>query len=204
MGTARSSLRLRLLTGFLSIDYALPGVGFGDFNGDGKLDLIAPSLAGTPVFLQTLASVTPNALAFGNQSVGTKSAPQTVVLKNIDTAALTISGITIVGADAQDFIQTNKCGTSLPPGHSCQIHVSFAPKQVAGSHGLRQSELSGRASAGFTDWNRGFRGNCLSDAVQVNVSLAISRNLEWGANCDVEEYGFDDGDDFKDFRNRAF
>jgi hypothetical protein len=122
---------IEVADGFLSIDFPPPGVGFGDFNGDGKLDLIAPALAGTPVFLQTLASVTPNALAFGNQDVGTKSAPQTVVLKNIDTAKLTISGITIVGADAQDFTQTNKCGTSLPPGRSCQIHVTFAPKRVA-------------------------------------------------------------------------
>jgi hypothetical protein len=122
---------IEVADGFLNPDFTPPGVGFGDFNGDGKLDLIAPAVAGTPVFLQTLASVNPNALAFGNQDVGTKSAPQTVVLKNINTAPLTINGITIVGADAQDFTQTNKCGTSLPPGRSCQIHVTFAPKRVA-------------------------------------------------------------------------
>jgi hypothetical protein len=130
-GDGTFQLPIEVADGFLNIDFALPGVGFGDFNGDGKLDLIAPALAGTPVFLQTLASVTPNAIAFGSQGVGTKSAPQTVVLKNIDTSGLTISGITIVGADAQDFTQTNKCGTSLPPGRSCQIHVTFAPKRVA-------------------------------------------------------------------------
>jgi hypothetical protein len=130
-GDGTFQLPIEVADGFLNIDFALPGVGFGDFNGDGKLDLIAPTLAGTPVFLQTLASVTPNAIAFGSQGVGTKSAPQTVVLKNIDTSGLTISGITIVGADAQDFTQTSKCGTSLPPGRSCQIHVTFAPKRVA-------------------------------------------------------------------------
>jgi hypothetical protein len=128
-GTFRSPIEIA--AGFLASEGFLPGVGVGDFNGDGKLDLIAPAVAGTPVSLQTLASVTPNAIAFGNQGVGTKSAPQTVVLKNIDSAALAISGITITGADPKDFSETNDCGTSLPPGGRCKIQVRFDPKRGA-------------------------------------------------------------------------
>jgi hypothetical protein len=128
-GTFRSPIEVA--AGFLSIEGSLPGLGVGDFNGDGKLDLIAPAVGSTPVFLQTLASVTPNAVAFGNQGVNTKSKPQTVVLKNIDNAALAISGITIIGADSKDFSETNDCGTSLPPGGRCKIQVSFSPKTVA-------------------------------------------------------------------------
>ena len=122
---------IEVAAGFFSIDSFEQGFGAGDFNGDGKLDLIAAASGSTPVFLQTFASVTPNAIAFGNQGVDTKSKPQTVVLKNIDKVALAISGITIIGADSKDFSETNDCGTSLPPGGRCKIQVSFSPKMVA-------------------------------------------------------------------------
>jgi hypothetical protein len=107
-------------------------VGFaaGDFNGDGKLDIVATELAGTPVFLQTTASVTPDSLAFGDQDVGTKGQPQTVILKNIGTSALKVNGITIIGANPKDFSENNNCGASLPPGGSCKIQVTFGPKAV--------------------------------------------------------------------------
>jgi hypothetical protein len=127
-GTFRSPIEVA--AGFLPASFQI-GFGAGDFNGDGKLDLITPASGITPVFLQTFARVTPNAIAFGNQGVDTKSKPQTVVLKNIDTVALAISGITIIGADAKDFSETNDCGTSLPPGGRCKIQVSFSPKMVA-------------------------------------------------------------------------
>jgi FG-GAP-like repeat/Abnormal spindle-like microcephaly-assoc'd, ASPM-SPD-2-Hydin len=125
-GTFRAPVEVA--AGSLPYGFSGQGIGAGDFNGDGKLDLIAPASGVTAVFLQTIASVTPNTLAFGNQSAGTKSAPQTVVLKNINSAALAISGITFIGADPKDFSETNDCGTSLPPGGSCKIHVIFSPK----------------------------------------------------------------------------
>jgi FG-GAP-like repeat/Abnormal spindle-like microcephaly-assoc'd, ASPM-SPD-2-Hydin len=106
----------------------LSGFAAGDFNGDGKLDLITAAQANTVLFLQTVARVLPNTLAFGNQNVGTKSNPQTTVLKNIGSKALKIDGITITGADTKDFVETNNCGTSLPAGSSCKIRVTFTPK----------------------------------------------------------------------------
>ena len=50
----------------------------GDFNNDGKLDLFGR--------LQTTALLTPSALGFPDQQVGTTSAPLTASLTNIDTA----------------------------------------------------------------------------------------------------------------------
>ena len=56
-----------------------------------------------------VASLSPSSLAFGNQSVGTTSAAQTVTLSNTGNAALAITGI----ATSANFSQTNNCGSSV-------------------------------------------------------------------------------------------
>ena len=43
-------------------------LGLGDFNGDGKLDLVLAGGTNTLLLLQNTVALTPNALAFGNQS----------------------------------------------------------------------------------------------------------------------------------------
>ena len=68
-------------------------------------------------------TLTPTSLVFGNQAVGTTSAPQAVTLLN--TSGQTLS-ITSIEATA-DFLQTNNCGLSVAVGASCTINVSFAP-----------------------------------------------------------------------------
>jgi hypothetical protein len=67
-------------------------------------------------------------LSFGDQLVGTTSAPQAVRLTNTGSAALRISSINASG----DFAQTSRCGTSLAASASCDISVTFTP----GSPGL--------------------------------------------------------------------
>lgn len=58
-------------------------------------------------------------------SIGTTiSEPMAVV--NNGNATLTIFGVTILGANAADFTQTNTC-TSLTPGQKCVITVTFKP-----------------------------------------------------------------------------
>ncbi len=71
--------------------------------------------------------VWPLTLNFGNEDLGSTTAPQVTTLSNSNTAALNITGITITGANGADFIETNTCGSSLSPGASCQISVTFAP-----------------------------------------------------------------------------
>lgn len=66
-------------------------------------------------------------VAFGNQLVGTSSAAQVVGLTNTGTATLTISSITITGANSGDFSQTNTCGSSVAAGANCSISVIFKP-----------------------------------------------------------------------------
>jgi uncharacterized repeat protein (TIGR03803 family) len=101
-----------------------------DFNGDGRMDLaVAASQADTvSVLLQAPSvSLSPASLQFANQTVGTSSAAQTVDVTNTGYLPLNFSGITVTGADAVDFSQSNTCGSSLAAGASCTIGVTFKP-----------------------------------------------------------------------------
>ena len=109
--------------------------GIGDFNNDGKLDVIAGNGF---LLLQTTASLSTTSLAFGNQNVGTTSQPQVVTLTNISSSALVIKHIGINGANSKDFAQTDNCGTSLPAESSCNISVTFTPK----ARGSRTASLN--------------------------------------------------------------
>lgn len=64
-------------------------------------------------------------LAIGGVSVGGSGAG-TVTLSNAGDAALTVSAISITGADAAEFAQTNDC-TILDPGASCEVTVTLMP-----------------------------------------------------------------------------
>jgi len=102
----------------------------GDFNGDGRTDLVVGSADGvtnTVVFLQTVASVSPTSLAFGNEPVGKKSPPQTITFTNDQPSTLKIKSVGTVGNNSNEFQQTNNCGPTLPVGGSCRIKVAFKP-----------------------------------------------------------------------------
>ena len=73
------------------------------------------------------AAVLPTALVFAAQQVSTSSAAQVVTLSNTGLAPLPVTSIAIIGANAADFSQSNSCGTTLLPGVSCPISVSFTP-----------------------------------------------------------------------------
>ena len=78
------------------------------------------------------ATVSPSTLSFGNQPVGSGSAAQVITLNNSGDAALDVTGISLSGANASDFTQTNNCGTSVAAGANCAISVTFTPT-VSGS-----------------------------------------------------------------------
>jgi hypothetical protein len=67
----------------------------------------------------------PGSVAFGSQTIGTQSSPQTVTLLNTSpSTALSISSISA----SPDFVVTsNGCGASIGAGALCQVGVAFAP-----------------------------------------------------------------------------
>lgn len=76
----------------------------------------------------TVVSLAPATLNFGSEPVGTKSPPRTVTLTNHGKTTLTISHIGFTGADSTDFGEPNTCGTSVRPGASCAISITFTPR----------------------------------------------------------------------------
>jgi hypothetical protein len=71
---------------------------------------------------------TPGSLQFALQAVGSTSQPQTVLLRNMGSSALSISSIITTG----DFAETNTCGTSVPAAGNCTLSATFTPT-AAGS-----------------------------------------------------------------------
>jgi len=84
------------------------------------------SLTGNGVGV-AVATITPNAVAFASQTVGTVSAAQAITLSNSGTASLTIGSILIGGANPASFQSSNSCGNTITPGANCTVSVIFAP-----------------------------------------------------------------------------
>jgi hypothetical protein len=76
------------------------------------------------------ATLTPGTLTFTGV-VGTTSAAQTATLTNTGNTALSITGITLTGANPSDFAESNTCGSSLAAQQTCTISVTFTPASAA-------------------------------------------------------------------------
>jgi hypothetical protein len=113
-----------------------------DVNGDGKPDVLVGNpcatstchgeQSGVAVLINTTvsgpaAAISPTSLNFANQAAGVTSPSQVVTLTSTGTATLTINSVSFTGTNAADFTQTNNCGSSLAPGGSCQVNISFTP-----------------------------------------------------------------------------
>lgn len=77
------------------------------------------------------AMLSPGAVMFPATTANTTAPSIPVTLSNPGTAALSISGITITGANPTDFAQTNTCGASVAAGSSCSISLTFTPASAA-------------------------------------------------------------------------
>ncbi len=130
-------------------------VAAADLNGDGMNDLVAfgqDAQGGPPYtfmlsYLQgffPVANVKPSALSFGAQATNSTSSPQVITLTNIGTGTLNFSGISIAGANSQDFSETNTCSATLGVNASCQISVTFTP--TAGGTRIAALTINDRAS----------------------------------------------------------
>ncbi|MBC3839934.1 choice-of-anchor D domain-containing protein [Streptacidiphilus sp. 4-A2] len=80
------------------------------------------STGGTNVI--TPPTLSPTALSFGDEAVGSSTTAQTVTLANPGASAITIGSI---ATNNSSYTQTNTCGSTLAAGASCAIAVTFAP-----------------------------------------------------------------------------
>ena len=79
----------------------------------------------------TVVSLSPTALSFGDQKVGTTSAAQVITVTNHATTALTVKKLAVTGTGGPDFAETNTCGTSVAAGATCTVSVTFTPKSAS-------------------------------------------------------------------------
>jgi hypothetical protein len=94
------------------------------------------------------------AVTFTDQMVGTTAPAQTVTLTNTGTTELTF-GLAVTGAAASDFSTAGTCTTTLAPGASCAIDVSFKPTAA----GARTATLAITSNALTSADNVALSGN---------------------------------------------
>ena len=87
-------------------------------------------LTGTAVPAAPIAVVRPSQLVFAsNQTVGTASLAQKVLVSNTGSAPLGFTQqISVGGANAADFLESDNCGASVAAGAFCTVSVKFAPQ----------------------------------------------------------------------------
>jgi hypothetical protein len=68
-------------------------------------------------------TASPTTLSFGNETVGSTSAAQSVTVTNTGSAAAAISAVTA----GSGFAETNTCGSVLAAGATCTASVTFTP-----------------------------------------------------------------------------
>ncbi len=109
------------------------GLAAGDFNLDGRADLVVSNSEDNTVSVMLQVpgvTLSTASLAFGAQNVGSASGSLTVGLTNSGSAALTIGSIVVSGANSSQFTQANNCPASpatLAPGAMCTITATFVP-----------------------------------------------------------------------------
>jgi len=120
----------------------------GYFNAVAGTTISAPGVDGFFVFsippgqqkvVGPEASLTPSTLSLGNITVGTPSPAQPILLTSTGDQALSLNAISITGANASEFSETDNCNppTVLQPSKACTIMVMFTPAAA----GSRQAVL---------------------------------------------------------------
>jgi hypothetical protein len=85
------------------------------------------SLTGN-AFDDPVISITPASLSFGNQVVGSVSAPQSLMISNIGTVVSNPLSPTL--SYNANYSLTNNCPSNLAPGGSCSMAITFNPNSI--------------------------------------------------------------------------
>jgi hypothetical protein len=112
-----------------------------------ELDIygLLPNPQTTPI-----ATVSAPCIVFAAQTVGKKSPPATTTLSNLGPGNLIINSIALAGYNPTEFTETNTCGSSLAPGTSCTITITFT-STVAKIPQIVDIAISDNAAGGGTN-----------------------------------------------------
>jgi trimeric autotransporter adhesin len=132
-------------------------------------ETLPPATATTSAANPTLTA-SPTSLTFSSPVVvtGISAATQSITLKNTGATAFPIS-TTFTG----DFALINTCPTTLTPGASCQLLISFTPAQP----GPRQGLLSIATTSGFAPAYISLSGTALPILPANNGLLNLGQTL---------------------------
>jgi hypothetical protein len=95
-------------------------------------------------------ALSPSALNFGSEPIGQSTAPQTVTVSNVSTAAVNLTGFTVSGTSIDYPLSANTCGASLAGLSSCSLNVSFDPTKKGTRNGKLNVANSGGGTASAT------------------------------------------------------
>ena len=128
------------------------------------------------------AALTPATANFGSVTVGTTSSSQLFTLMNSGNAALSITSVSLGGANAAAFaIPTMTCGPTLAAGDSCSITITFSPTaagndsavlNVVDAVGTQTSTLAGTGVAAASTAPQAALTPATADFGSVNVGSA--------------------------------
>jgi len=141
--------------------------------------------------LLAITGVNPTSLSFGNQTVGTTSAAQSVTLSNTGNTSTSVAAATATGP----FAVTTNCAATLAAGASCSYNVTFTPGAMNAATGTltvptgvgnQTVGLSGfgQQTTGALDKNSVAFGNQAVNTTSVTQSVTLTNtgNLPLGVS----------------------
>jgi trimeric autotransporter adhesin len=161
-GTCTINVTFNPLAGPLGARTATLTVADDAFGGTQSITL--NGTAGSPA-----ATLNPTSLTFASTVVGVASAAQTVTLTNGGNVATIImaGGITITGANAGDFTETDNCVglTGVAPAGTCAIMVTFKPTAT----GSRTATLNVASNVGGAPATVALTGTAASPVLTLSL-----------------------------------
>ncbi len=115
-------------------------------------------------------TLSPTTLNLGSNPVGVATASMDVTIGNQGTSSLTLSAISITGANSADFVRTGTCTptSTLLPATTCTITVTFTP----GGIGARSATLTVTGNDAVTPTrSTSLSGTGISSNPSINLTV---------------------------------
>jgi hypothetical protein len=179
--------------------------------------LVSDNAPGSPQELELIAngeaalvSISPPAIAFGNQPENTQSPPVTLSVTNLSTQAVTVTNIVLAGADTGEFFSLSgsdlgspacQPNISIAAGQSCVTRIAFQPNALRtfsaqmqfsesaapGATAQQIVDFSGTGSPAATRGPVGSRHRFRQRSRRRNEPVPVDQAYEFG-QCPIEPF----------------